>query len=63
MLSTYFVHVIDTSKPEDDEDRDVVWVGCTKREILSLVRVQAEVLPFAELTDRMLNQLYTDANS
>lgn len=35
-LNTYFLHVVDETLAEDDENRDITWVGTTRSEILNL---------------------------
>lgn len=59
-LNTYFIHVIDTTKKEDDVTRDIHWVGCTPDEIHSLVRIYIEIVAYATVPDDMLNKLYAD---
>lgn len=63
MLNTFFAHVIDTMKKEDDEKRDVLWVGCMPNEIYDLDRITRAVEPYAEIPEEVYNQLYSDAHS
>jgi hypothetical protein len=62
MQNTYFAHVIDMTKDEDDEDRDVLWIGTTFNEVHSLEILEATLLEFAVMSEDMKHQLYGDAN-
>lgn len=64
MLSTFFVHVIDTTKEEDDTERDVMWVGTSVGEITDVNVIVMRLIPFAEYDGGELERkLYEDAHS
>jgi hypothetical protein len=62
MMNTFFAHVIDMSKDEDDEDRDVLWVGCTPNEILDVEVLVESLKGYWEIDDWQLSELYCEAN-
>ena len=62
-LNTFFAHVIDTSKNEGEEGREVLWIGCTFNEIHDREKVVDAVTPYAEVSEEIYNQLYADANT
>lgn len=62
-LNTFFLHVIDTTKNEDDPERDVIWIGCKPKEIHDLEVIIAAVLPYSVVSEEMWAQLYRDANA
>lgn len=49
-LNTFFAHVIDESKDEDDDQRDVLWIGCRYKECHSLEDVISKIKPYVNLT-------------
>lgn len=57
MLDTFFAHVIDTTKSEDDDNRDVYWVGCSYQEIPDLQGFLKELGPYVQLTEKELNDI------
>lgn len=61
-MSTFFLHVIDTTKDEDDRDRDVLWIGCTPHEIYDIEDVIEAAIPHADVTDEIVTALYRDAH-
>jgi len=62
-LNTYFAHVIDTLKDEDDRGRDVLWIGTTPGEIFDVAVVVRQVQPYVKRpADIPAVGLYRDAN-
>jgi hypothetical protein len=62
-MATYFLHVIDTSKNEDDEGRDVLWIGTTPGEIYDIgIIVNATYPHLKDRLDIPIVKLYRDAN-
>jgi hypothetical protein len=61
-LNTYFAHVIDETKNEDDEGRDVLWIGRAPNEIHDIEVIKTKVSPYAKVPEKFLNKMYGDAN-
>jgi hypothetical protein len=61
-LNTYFAHVLDVSKNEDDNGRDLLWIGCTPNEIHDLETITRELAPYARVSEVTLARMYSDAN-
>ena len=62
-LNTYYAHVIDNKKDEDDEDRDVLRIGVLTNEIHDLgIVVDTLISHRIEVNDDILVKLYRDAN-
>lgn len=60
-LLTYFVQVIDRKKEDDDEDEKfVLWLGCSPREIYEVDHLARAVGRYAVLTTEMRTTLYDD---
>lgn len=64
-LNTFFVHIIDTSKDEEDESYDVLWVGCRFNEILDIQAIMAMVEPHIIIIDQerqtLIKELLNDS--
>lgn len=61
MLNTFFAHVVDTTKAEDEEGRDVLWVGCTRNEILESDKIMDALRPYTEhALDKMVTTFDRD---
>ena len=60
-MNSFFLHVIDTSKSEDNPKRDVLWIGCTEHEIYNPDVVIEKAAPYAEIDPAMRDRLYKDA--
>jgi len=56
-MNTFFAHVIDTEKDEDDEGRDVYWVGCHYQEIHDADVLLKGLAPYIDPTREELHQL------
>lgn len=64
MLNSYFAHVIDTEKDEDDEGRDVLRVGCRPDEIHNVEEIVDALKPFMLYdANELYENLYRDANA
>jgi hypothetical protein len=65
-LNTFFAHVIDEIKNEDEKGRDVYWVGCRPNEILDLQTLLTGIQPYVVLTTTaysdLVHKLERDAN-
>lgn len=61
-LNTFFIHVIDESLDEDDEGRDVLWLGCTYQEIHDVNRVIALAKPYANIPQDLKANLLKDSD-
>jgi hypothetical protein len=62
-MQTFFVQVIDRAKEDagdDEDDKFVLWVGCTPRELYEVEDVRRAVRKFADLTPEMGATLYGD---
>jgi hypothetical protein len=60
-LNTYFLHVIDKTKNEDDKNRDVLWIGCTQNEITDIDDLAKKAFPYLRFSE-LWEDLYADAN-
>lgn len=67
MLNTYFLHVVDTTKDEEEEGRDVLWMGTKPNEIHDLETVDQNYRLFtknnAGIPNSIRNEMYHEANS
>lgn len=64
MLNSYFAHVIDVEKAEDEEDRDVLWIGTRPNEIHDVTVVIDALVPYMLYdANELLDNLYRDANA
>ena len=62
-LNTYFVHVIDTTKEEDDKKRDILWIGTSPGEIHDVVKIANAVRPYTKrIPFKTMDKIYRDAN-
>lgn len=61
-VNSYFFHVIDKTKEEDEEGYDVLWVGTTPNEILDLEELRVIAEEYIDFTSEMWIDLYSDAN-
>lgn len=60
-LLTFFVQVIDRAKEDaGDDEKFILWEGCSLREIYEIDRLARRVGKFAELTPQMRSTLYGD---
>lgn len=50
MNTLFFAHNIDVSEDEDDERRDLLWVGCWYEECRSIDTLVASVKPYVIMT-------------
>lgn len=62
MMVTFFLHVIDTTKAEDEPGYDRLWIGCRPNEILSLDAITIDAEGYAVVTEELRMMLYRDAN-
>lgn len=62
-LQTYFLHVIDETIVEDEEGRDVKWIGATPYEIHDLNLLIREAQLHGHVSEDLERQLYRDANA
>lgn len=62
-LNTYFAHVIDTTKDEDDLDRDVLWSGYMPNQIHDLEEIKIAVKPYANIPEVILHNMYGEAHA
>jgi hypothetical protein len=61
ILRSYFAHVIDTTKDEDDEGRDILRIGCSLDEIHDVELVVKRVQAHATVPYKVWHQLYMDS--
>lgn len=62
-LNTFFLHVTDESKDEDDEERDVEWIGCRFGEIHDMNILLRTAKLYGEVSTELERDLYRDANT
>jgi hypothetical protein len=65
-LNTYFAHVIDTVKEEDDPSRTLAWIGTMPDHVHDVDVIVDAVLPYlhnADKMDKWVADIYKDANS
>ncbi len=60
-MSTFFAQVWDRTKDEDDPDAELLWVGCTPREMNDIQQVMDAVKPWAKIPDATKRALCRDA--
>jgi hypothetical protein len=63
MLNTFFIHVMDTAKGEDDEGYDVVWLGGNHSEVHDLDALLEEAKKHGPVSKELEDKLYRDANA
>lgn len=61
MLNTYFAHVIDENKGEDEEGRDILWIGTTPNEIDDVGVILEELNDYAYVPSDIVTFLYRDS--
>lgn len=60
-LLTYFAQVIDRAKQDvGDDDKFVLWIGCSRREIYEIPTLVARLRPYAVLPFDIRTTLYGD---
>lgn len=62
-MNTFFAHVIDQTKDEDEEGRDVLWIGCDPNEIHDVEVLRAKLQNYALLSEDILSTLYREAHA
>jgi hypothetical protein len=62
-LNTFFAHVIDSTKAEDEWGRDVFWIGCTPNEIHGIETIKRNLEPYANIPEGTLSRMYGDTNT
>ena len=55
--NSFFAHVIDVSKDEDDEARDVLWIGCRYKECHRVEEIISKIRPYVDLTSKEYGEL------
>lgn len=62
VLRTFYLHVIDTSRDDDEEERDLLWIGCEIGENIGLAEIDINLKRYhkAGIDDYLLIELYRE---
>lgn len=60
-FGSFYVHVTDPTKDEDDVAYDLLWIGCSPGEIPAAEEAVEAVRPFARVPDGLVDLLGADA--
>jgi hypothetical protein len=61
-LKTFFAQVWDRTKDEDEPGAELLWIGCSPRELNDVQQVMDAVAPWAKMPDPVKRALYRDAS-